>query len=248
VTRGWLRTVPRRGKASRPDRLLVAFGLSSVLAGCLPVPLPSTVEAARSPTARTSEAAPASQLPRPLAPGEKVVIIAAEPEDSFAEGVREQVAERAPTIPQLAEDDFRRALFPWFQSGWPSERPEAFERAMREQAVRRRIAELDLRYLVEVRGDTEENASFTSGAPYPGAMGWGRPQTHLAAKVWDLKEGRAFDDAAVETSGVEFLFWAVYGVYLFSMTESKATAEVADRLILFFEGKPPPPEITASGQ
>ena len=110
---------------------------------------------------------------------------------------------------------------------------------MREQAVRRRIAELDLRYLVEVRGRTEQDGNFSVG-PLPGAMGWGTPQTNVAAKVWDLKEGRAFQDAAVETSGVDFLLWAVYGIYLFSMTESKATDELANRLVLFFEGKPPP--------
>jgi hypothetical protein len=220
--------------------LLVACALASLLAGCLPVPVPSTVEAARSPTARATETAPSGQPQRPLAPGEKVVIIAAEPHDGFAQDVGEEIAERAPAVAQLAEDEFRRALFPWFQSGWPSAKPEAFERAMREQAVRRRIAELDLRYLVEVRGRTEEDGNFTVG-PLPGAMGWGTPQTNLAAKVWDLKEGRAFQDAAVETSGVDFLLWAVYGIYLFSMTESKAAEELANRLVLFFEGKPPPP-------
>lgn len=221
-------------------RALIAGAMASMLAGCLPVPVPSTVESARSPTARSTEAAVSSQPPRPLAPGEKVVIIAAESQEGFAQGVREEVAERAPEVPQVAEDDFRRALFPWFQSGWPSGRPEAFERAMREQAVRRRIAELDLRYLVEVRGRTEEDGNIGFG-PYPfTGMGWGTPQTNLAAKVWDLKEGRAFQDAAVETSGVDFLLWAVYGIYLFSMTESKATEELANRLVLFFEGKPPP--------
>jgi hypothetical protein len=179
------------------------------------------------------------RLPRPLAPGETVVIISAELDETFADDVREQVARRAATVPLLAETDFRRAMFPWFQTGWPSERPEAFERAMREQAVRRRIDELDLRYLVEVRGTTKADGQLSVG-PYPGAMGWAAPHTNVAAKVWDLKEGQALQDAAVETSGVQFLLWVVYGIYLFSMTESKAIDELAHRLVLFFEGKPPP--------
>lgn len=247
MTRRWQNAVTQRGEAFRTNRILLALGAVSLLAGCLPVPLPSTVESARSPAAHAAETPIQGQLPRPLAPGEKVVIIAAELEDAFAEGVREQVTERAPTIPQLPEAEFRRALFPWFQNGWPSKRPEAFERVMREQAAHRRIEELNLRYLVEVRGRTEEDGSFSVG-PYPGGMGWATPQTNVAAKVWDLKEGRAFQDAAVETSGIKFLFWAVYGIYLFSMTESKATDELANRLVLFFEGKPPPPETTAPKQ
>jgi hypothetical protein len=236
-------TIARRHNACRAAKISAGLGLMGWLAGCLPVPLPSTVEAARSPAAGVAAAPVEGQLPRPLAPGETVVIISAERDDAFAEGVREQIARQVPTIPQLAEAEFRRALFPWFQTGWPSGRPEAFERAMREQAVHHRIEALSLRYLVEVRGSTEEDGEGV--VFFPGAMGYASPRTVVAAKVWDLQEGRAFQDAAVETSGIKFLFWAVYGVYLFSMTESKATEELANRLVLFFEGKPPPPEPTA---
>jgi hypothetical protein len=234
--------IAQQEAACRARRIVLILGFASLLAGCLPVPLPSTVDSARSPAVRVADVPGQGQLPpRPLAPGEKVVIISAEFDDAFAEGVRDEVAQQAPAIPVLPETEFRRALFPWFQSGWPSGHPEAFERAMREQAVRRKIEELDLRYLVEVRGSTEDDGQFSVG-PYPGAMGWATPHTKVAAKVWDLRKGQTFQDAAAETSGIQFLFWAVYGVYLFSMTESKATDELATRLVLFFEGKPPPPE------
>lgn len=239
-------TIPPRTRAARIKRLVFALGSVSILAGCLPVPLPSTVESARSPVAHGAETPIQAQPPRRLAPGETVVIISAEPDGAFAEDVRERIARQAPSVPLLAEPEFRRAMFPWFQTGWPSRRPEAFERAMREQAVRRRIEELDLRYLVEVRGSTEGDGQLSVG-PYPGAMGWAAPHTNLAAKVWDLKEARAYQDAAVETSGIEFLFWAVYGIYLFSMTETKATDELAHRLVLF-EGRPPPPDTPRAEQ
>jgi hypothetical protein len=158
----------------------------------------------------------------------------------------------------------REALFPWFEQ--PVDDEVIADLAAR-RLVREKLAEMRVRYLVEVGGESKSDISgaagggsggggyigpngvFMCGAGYGGAgclgfMAWERT-SDLFATVWDLGEGRRAARLEAQVSGGNVMIGFVLPVPLIAPTETAACVALAEHVARFVTtGKLPeiPPE------
>lgn len=218
-----------------PFGRLIPLMAAWLLAGCVVLPTPAFVEEVELPENQV-EPIEADESIVVLKPGRNL-----EEENDFSVCVREALQDRKPDVKLANLDTFRDAMFPWFEPGTYPDDPAALRQVLSTPIVQKRAADLNLRYLIAVGGDSfaEETLNLHPGV-LPAGTVWGKGKTDLAAAVWDFKKAGSPGSITVDTYGYSgFAQWVIFFGIFYANTEALACEEVAKQIHLLVTGGGP---------
>jgi hypothetical protein len=209
---------------------LMTFAAGCLLAGCVPVPVPADIEDVDMPFYEEAL----------LAEGEAVTVLSAAEDrtgrDDIADCLREGLQEANPPVRVIPAGAFRDAFFPWFEPETAPKSDEDWSALLARPLVKARVAELDVRFLLEVHGSHTEGGTKGVEAVAVGAVG-AEVRDRVTAKLRDLKGATSIGAAAVESAGHDVLVHVMlYGVIILPMTETAACRELGRQLAAAFNG------------
>lgn len=216
------------------DRAFYMLALLTTAAACVSHPEPDVQ------TQQTSAAT--------LAAGEIVTVLSAtrtSARTEFATCVHEAMLETAPNLALMPGHEFRDALYPWFEPATLPADVEELSMLISKPAVKRRIEELAVRYVVVIAGNTDRQneGSFTCVATYSGAgcLGFSSEErtSRLSAALWDVEQGASAGEVTAKTAGTRVSIGVIVPILFFSATESAACDGLGERLAQLLTGKAP---------
>ena len=183
--------------------------------------------------------------------GEAIVLLAkphvegVTAEDDFMDCVGKKIARRN-GIAVHGNDEFQDAMFPWFEPSTAPQRAEGVARLLTRPAVRQRIAESGVRYVVWVDGVTRQTDSggSISCAIGPGGggcigFGWWEKESDYDAIVWDLKEAKSAGSISTNVIGTSALVGAIVPLPFIARVQGTACDRLAEQLGGFLHGVDP---------
>ncbi len=209
---------------------LMTFAAGCLLAGCVPVPVPADIEDVDMPFYEEAL----------LAEGEAVTVLSAAEDrtgrDDIADCLREGLQEANPPVRVIPAGAFRDTFFPWFEPGKAPKSEEDWAALLARPLVKARVAELNVRFLLEVHGSHTEGGTKGVEAVAVGAVG-AEVRDRVTAKLRDLKRPTSIGAAAVESAGHNVLVHVmIYGIIILPMTETAACRELGRQLAAAFNG------------
>ncbi len=149
------------------------------------------------------------------------------------------------SINVVLEQTFIDSIYPWFEPRTAPKGLPRLKRLMQNPAVRDKVDELSIRYLVWLDGSTEtlSKGGSMSCAIGPGGGGcfgfaqWDKLSTYEAT-VWDLTDLIEKGRLRVDSEGTSYLIGAVAPIPLLTPVKSDACSSLGDQLKTFFVVKP----------
>lgn len=228
--------------AAPPLRALAAVSAASLVSACM--------------TARLEES---RTLETGIATGEAVVLLAqphvegTSAEDDFMDCVGDKMARRS-GIRVQGNDEFQDQMFPWFEPSTAPQRAEGVAQLLTRPAVRQRIEENGVRYIVWVDGLTRQTDSggSISCAIGPGGggcigFGWWEKESDYDAIVWDLKEAKSAGSVSTNVIGTSALVGAIVPLPFIARVQGTACDRLAEQLGGFLHGPGPAVPAAAGG-
>lgn len=186
-----------------------------------------------------------------IAAGEAVVLLAkphvegTSAEDDFMDCVGNKMAGRA-GIRVQPNNDFQDSMFPWFEPSTAPQRPEGVAQLLAKPAVRQRMEENGVRYIVWVDGLTRQTDSggSISCAIGPGGggcigFGWWEKESDYDAIVWDLDEAKSAGSVSTNVTGTSALVGAIVPLPFIARVQGTACDRLAEQLGAFLHGQDP---------
>jgi hypothetical protein len=140
-------------------------------------------------------------------------------------------------------DEFQDQMFPWFEPSTAPQRPEGVAQLLTRPAVRRRIEENGVRYIVWVDGLTRQTDSggSISCAIGPGGggclgFGWWEKASDYDAIVWDLKEAKSAGSVSTSVTGTSALVGVIVPLPFIARVQGTACDRLAGQLGDFLHG------------
>lgn len=163
-------------------------------------------------------------------------------EDDFMDCVGDKIAKRA-GIRVQPNDAFQDSMFPWFEPSTAPQRAEGVAQLLTRPAVRQRIAENGVRYIVWVDGVTRQTDSggSISCAIGPGGggcigFGWWEKESDYDAIVWDLQEAKSAGTVSTNVTGTSALVGAIVPLPFIARVQGTACDRLAEQLGGFLHG------------
>ena len=199
-------------------------------------------------TARLEES---RSLATHIADDEAVVLLAkphvegASAEDDFMDCVGDKIARRS-GIRVQPNNDFQDSMFPWFEPSTAPQRPEGMAQLLSRPAVRQRMEESGVRYIVWVDGLTRQTDSggSISCAIGPGGggcigFGWWEKESDYDAIVWDLQEYKSAGSVSANVTGTSAIVGAIVPLPFIARVQGTACDRLAGQLGDFLQGTDP---------
>ena len=140
----------------------------------------------------------------------------------------------------VPRQQFVDRLFPWFEPRTVPADTKGLPGLMERPGVKQAIADMGVRYVVWLDGDTERVAEggSLSCAAGPGGGGcfgfaWWQNDADYEATVWDLRDAEAAGTVTADVSGTSFLPALVVPIPLIARTQTKACKGLANQLRTF---------------
>ena len=184
-----------------------------------------------------------------IAAGEAVVLLAkphvegTSAEDDFMDCVGNKISGRA-GIRVQPNNDFQDSMFPWFEPSTAPQRPEGVAQLLARPAVRQRMEENGVRYIVWVDGLTRQTDSggSISCAIGPGGggcigFGWWEKESDYDAIVWDLEEAKSAGSVSTNVTGTSALVGAIVPLPFIARVQGTACDRLAEQLGAFLHGQ-----------
>ncbi len=174
--------------------------------------------------------------------GEVLTVLPQGPQDHrFAECVSDTLKTARPNLQFVPQDQFRDALFPWFEPGIAPKSAEELASLLGKRLVEEMIAKLGIRYVILVTGETVQQGfegpfGILSAPPAGGFFGYATAprETKIAATIWDLKGTRLFPTEHAEARGAFVAAAFILPVLIPTATETPACKDLGQRLAGYF--------------
>lgn len=181
-----------------------------------------------------------------IGPGESIVILARsyhqgnDTESGFLSCIEDQMQKGRNGLAVRPEQEFRDALFPWFEPRTMPQGVDALPELLARPGVSERINEAGIRYIVWVNGSTERTSDggSLSCAAGPGGGGcfglaWWEDDASYEASIWDLKRSIAAGEVSTDVHGTSMIPAIVIPLPLIARTQSAACKSLARELRAF---------------
>ena len=182
-----------------------------------------------------------------LAEGESVVILTRrdhttdETEKSFRECLHKQLVKGASGINVKQEKEFVDRMFPYFEPRLAPANPQALPKLLAKPGVVDQIAEIGVRYLIWIDGDTKtvDQGGSMSCALSPGGggclgMNWWERESSYEASIWDLKNAEVAGTISAEATGTSYMPALIIPIPLVARPGAAACKGLASQLRQFF--------------
>jgi len=148
---------------------------------------------------------------------------------------------RGMNIEILPEEAFIDAIYPWFEPRTAPKGLPRLKRLLEEPAIRAKISEERVRYLVWLDGTSETQGqigsmSCTVGPTGAGCFGYTQWEkiVFIEAIIWDLTDLTEKGRIRVDSEGTSFLIGIVAPIPLLSPVKSSACSGLGKQLKSFF--------------
>ncbi len=178
--------------------------------------------------------------------GESVVIMAKsyhqgnETEADYIRCVENALGRGSAGLRVIPNQQFVDSLFPWFEPRTAPAETKGLSALMKRPGVAQAVADMGVRYIVWLDGDTERVAQggSLSCAAGPGGGGcfgfaWWQNDADYEASVWDLEGFESAGTISADVSGTSFLPALVVPIPLIARTQTAACKGLAQQLRAF---------------
>jgi len=178
--------------------------------------------------------------------GESVVIMAKsyhqgnETEADYIRCVENALGRGSAGLRVIPNQQFVDSLFPWFEPRTAPAETKGLSTLMKRPGVAQAVADMGVRYIVWLDGDTERVAQggSLSCAAGPGGGGcfgfaWWQNDADYEASVWDLEGFESAGTISADVSGTSFLPALVVPIPLIARTQTAACKGLAQQLRAF---------------
>jgi hypothetical protein len=143
-------------------------------------------------------------------------------------------------IKVIDEDEFRDALFPWFEPRTAPANTSDLPEIIAQPNLATRLQELGLRYLVWIDGDTDRTDAggsltcsvTTAGAGCFGFLTWENDSSYEAS-VWDIRSGQSVGRISPDAVGTSYMPAVVVPLPFIARVRASACNSMADQLKSF---------------
>ena len=150
-----------------------------------------------------------------------------------------------PAIRRIPPEEFRDALFPWFERSTEPRSEDALAAVVNRPLVKAKLVELNLRYLVRVNDPSTSHGDFKGPHAIVAGVGWVERESNLWAEIWDLKTATEVGSARVSTSGKNvYATWIFLTGIFVPATETTACQELGRKLAALLTGEDAPADVT----
>ena len=163
-----------------------------------------------------------------------------ETEFGFVSCVSGKIRSGGDGIRVIDEDEFRDALFPWFEPRTAPANTSDLPEIIAQPNLARRLEELGLRYLVWIDGDTDRTDAggsltcsiTTAGAGCFGFLTWENDSSYEAS-VWDIRSGQSVGRISSDAVGTSYMPAVVVPLPFIARVRSSACNSMANQLKTF---------------
>lgn len=160
-----------------------------------------------------------------------------ETEVDYISCIGENVAERAPNLNVIPEQQFINAMYPHFEESTAPLNITQFANMAQEPAIAKKINNLNLQYVVWIDGKTEkvDQSGSVSCAVGPGGGGcfgfakWDE-EADYQANIWDIDSLSLSDNISTERSGTSYLPAIIVPIPLLANVKDTACNDMARRI------------------
>ena len=141
------------------------------------------------------------------------------------------------------EQEFTDALFPWFEPSTAPANAAGLKTLLDRPGVLDRLAEIGVRYIVWLDGNTKktDGGGSVACAAGPGGagcigIGWWEKHSDYVASVWDLQTALEMGSVTTDVKGTSVLIGAIAPIPIISPVQSTACNRLAEQLRSFLVG------------
>ncbi len=214
----------------KPGLMMALLVLTPLLGGCVT----ATVQSVREASTGLSETDAVVVLGRKDRPTKD------ETELNFVKCVGSRMGKGGNQLNVISEEDFRDALFPWFEPRTAPANTSDLPEIMSTPVVAERLRELGLRYLIWIDGSTVRTDSAgsmtcsvtTAGGGCFGFLTWENDSSYEAT-VWDVHSGQAVGRVSSDAIGTSYIPAVVVPVPLIARVQNSACNSLSNQLKTF---------------
>ena len=210
--------------------ILILFSCFFLLSGCT--------------TTRLEEQ---TNLPFEILEGDSVVITSnsyhagSETENDFLLCINNSLSNKQKMFNVIPTQQFINELYPWFEPRTAPQTTEDLSSFLNKDLVQQKIKTLDVKYFINISGQTKTNSSSgaLSCAAGPGGGGcfglaWWDDTSAYTASIWDLDQESAVGNVSANVSGTSVIPALVIPIPIIATTQKTACEELTDQILSFF--------------
>ena len=210
--------------------ILILFSFFFILSGCT--------------TTRLEEQ---TNLPFEILEGDSVVITSnsyhagSETENDFLLCINNSLSNKQKMFNVIPTQQFINELYPWFEPRTAPQTTEDLSSFLNKDLVQQKIKTLDVKYFINISGQTKTNSSSgaLSCAAGPGGGGcfglaWWDDTSAYTASIWDLDQESAVGNVSANVSGTSVIPALVIPIPIIARTQKTACEELTDQILSFF--------------
>ena len=210
--------------------ILIFFSCFFILSGCT--------------TTRLEEQ---TNLPFKILEGDSVVITSnsyhagSETENDFLLCINNSLSNKQKMFNVIPTQQFINELYPWFEPRTAPQTTEDLSSFLNKDLVQKKIKTLDVKYFINISGQTKTNSSSgaLSCAAGPGGGGcfglaWWDDTSAYTASIWDLDQESAVGNVSANVSGTSVIPALVIPIPIIARTQKTACEELTDQILSFF--------------
>ncbi len=160
-----------------------------------------------------------------------------EAEESFSDCIYRYLRGGGNSINIVTEDEFKDAIFPWFEPRLAPAKAESVAAMMDNPLISRQVAALNVRYLVWIHGESEmlnKQGLMTctlspAGGGCLGVLSWDNASNYEAS-IWDVREGQSLGIISAEATGTSVVPALGLPIPMIARTKSASCKSLAEQL------------------
>jgi hypothetical protein len=185
-------------------------------------------------------------LPLNLKEGESVVVIsnsyhsANQTEYDFIQCVNKSLSKKQDYFNLIQTEYFQNMLYPWLEPRTAPQTPEDLPEFLSRDLVRGTLETHNVKYLINISGETKTNSSSgaLSCAAGPGGGGcfglaWWDDTSSYSASVWDIAQQSSVGSVSATVSGTSVIPALIIPIPIIARTKSSACDGLVKQLLNF---------------
>ncbi len=185
-------------------------------------------------------------LPLNLKEGESVVVIsnsyhsANQTEYDFIQCVNKSLSKKQDYFNLIQTEYFQNMLYPWLEPRTAPQTPEDLSEFLSRDLVRGTLETHNIKYLINISGETKTNSSSgaLSCAAGPGGGGcfglaWWDDTSSYSASVWDIAQQSSVGSVSATVSGTSVIPALIIPIPIIARTKSSACDGLVTQLLNF---------------
>ena len=185
-------------------------------------------------------------LPLNLNEGESVVVISNsyhsgnQTEYDFIQCVNKSLSKKQDYFNLIQTEYFQNMLYPWLEPRTAPQTPEDLSEFLSRDLVRGTLETHNIKYLINISGETNTNSSSgaLSCAAGPGGGGcfglaWWDDTSSYSASVWDIAQQSSVGSVSATVSGTSVIPALIIPIPIIARTKSSACDGLVTQLLNF---------------